>query len=350
MDRLATFLHISDLHIGTLDMGNRDAYAPEILAHFPQFEGLLGHSYKSLVKLEKFWSQLQQNEDAKLIVTGDLTRVGHSKEFSSVQDFLGSYWELAPNRPLGLRAQDWQERTVPGNHDHWPGETCMFGGPTQGVHDLFSHLPTLSSLPLAWQGGALQLQFLRINTDANVRPYSFNRLAARGDFSSQLLTLRDQLDVPQPTDIRLLCLHHSLLHPGLTLGMTNRSRRLLHEFIRDFGIKVLLCGHIHSPPQARVFPVGHHQPSGQALEVCCGTTTQMDCAPYAWRNLWGKRPQPRQRYLNSLMVHRVTHNKGKIYWASEVYFENSYRFEKADVQLQKKLVHGKFQLWPSYTT
>src|SRR2546425_275913 len=88
--RLLTFIHISDLHIGDLDPETFDARAPRIWANSKRFDGLLGHSYRSLVRLEQFFNRIRRDEKAQLIVTGDVTTVGSSAQFETVSNFLGS--------------------------------------------------------------------------------------------------------------------------------------------------------------------------------------------------------------------------------------------------------------------
>ena len=57
-ERLATFVQISDLHIGNIDLANGDAEispaAAQVYMNTPFFDGLLGHHGAALEELESF--------------------------------------------------------------------------------------------------------------------------------------------------------------------------------------------------------------------------------------------------------------------------------------------------------
>jgi len=68
--RLATFVHISDLHFGDghIDPSTgRIIQVPEasrLWATCSPFDGLLGHDSMTLARLQKFFDQIRQDENA----------------------------------------------------------------------------------------------------------------------------------------------------------------------------------------------------------------------------------------------------------------------------------------------
>src|ERR1700682_1665246 len=69
--RLATFVHVSDIHIGRVE-ADGDAEFLEAWRLHPQLDGFLGHEYAALALLDRFVAELRRQEDIHLIVTGDL--------------------------------------------------------------------------------------------------------------------------------------------------------------------------------------------------------------------------------------------------------------------------------------
>src|SRR3954451_10766506 len=76
MNRLATFMHISDLHFGTLNLSSLNA-ANAWWMRFPILDGFLGHSERALVRLDQRFAELKKTEQAQLIITGDLTTIAN---------------------------------------------------------------------------------------------------------------------------------------------------------------------------------------------------------------------------------------------------------------------------------
>src|SRR5438034_515337 len=99
-ERVATFVHISDLHFGNLVRDPvtgelvPDAPTRNLWAIHPLFDGLLGHHYRALVHLEAFVRSLREKERAHLIVTGDVTATGEAREFAMANDFLSGYLNI----------------------------------------------------------------------------------------------------------------------------------------------------------------------------------------------------------------------------------------------------------------
>jgi len=322
--RLATFVHISDLHFGDIDLSstNKNAVPPPIVAAMasnagPIWDGLLGHSHLSLVRLEQLYTELKGNENAGLLLTGDLTAYGSQTQFDTAVDYLGNI--LRPPRasnPIGLREKNWNTYSVPGNHDHWSGKPVIFGGPTPALAQYFPALPAVRYSLSSGQ----YLTFLRVDSDSDVSAYGSNRFLARGCFSSQLAALSSSLPVPEKDEIRVLLVHHSYSASGRTLAMTPLSKAALEEFIVDHAVRAVLCGHIHQPPFTVVARATHLTQTRWFLEARSGTTTQLSTLPLQWRSVLGNRPKRPYRWPNSLLVHRLSQlSNGAINWRAQVY-------------------------------
>jgi hypothetical protein len=345
--RLATFVHISDLHFGHIDPVSLNAQAPGLWAKHSGFDGLLGHSYNSLRRLEKFFDQMRKTENARLIVTGDLTTVGHPDQFTMAAGFLGGILRFPKGNPIGLRAPDWRDRSVPGNHDHWPGHALIWGHPTPGLVATFPVMPYVNNPPLSLPSGH-ELRFMGIDTDADVSPKGTDRFLARGAFTSQLNSLAVKLSIPTANEIRVLCLHHSQELNSFALKMDALSRDALNDFIVDHDIAVLLCGHVHTPPIVKSFTATHLslRTSADFLEARCGTTTQTSTLPYTWRTILGNRPKRVNRMPNSLLVHRLFMEGTEIYWGTEVYVERPQDFYMPTLLPPDILVDNYVKVWP----
>lgn len=340
--RLKTFVHISDIHISD---ANFDDSASSLYAVVPKLDGFLGHSYKSLTVLEPFFAELHQNEDAELILTGDLTRVGGAWEFDAAIAFLQD--ELVPPHGvyIGLRNPNWMKLTIPGNHDRYPGFPSLVGGPTATFSALFPGMPMVVDLLLPSSAGHL-LRFLLIDTDADVWPWGSQRAKAKGSFVTQLRSLSALLGKQGDGEIRVLCLHHSRCHRGLTLEMDRPSRNALDDFIVDKGIAVLLSGHIHDPPQVALATAAGARGTATYLEARCGTTTQQNLfhLPHYWRNLPGIRRKG--HWSNTLLVHRLFEEAGEIIWESELYLEDPYGFQLATPSQSDTMINSRVRVWP----
>jgi len=331
--RLATFLQISDLHFGDIDRQTGNAVQASKVGLHKVFDGLLGHSLRSLIRVERFWQRLHDDEQAGLIVTGDLTTVGNIIQFRTATTYLEDTLDLSTVMlppvppPVGLKDTEWKDRTIPGNHDHWPGSckppNFMYGPPsTEMATDFLDGYPRVSQFPLL---GGYEVKFILIKTDGDVSPYlpSLDRLLAKGEFTSQLKELaRDyNLGLPNENEIRVLCLHHSPAYRGRSLEIKSLSRDALNDFIVDYNIAVLLTGHVHVPPLIQTSPAQHLGIKRTYLEARCGTSSQQSTLRYTTTTPTGKRPQRPDRLPNSLLVHRLIKEGTEIFWHTECYFE-----------------------------
>jgi 3',5'-cyclic AMP phosphodiesterase CpdA len=323
--RLLTILHASDLHIGEIDPVTGDAkYSPvftKLIANFSWFDGVLGHHARGLEHLAAFYTKLQkEGEEPLMLVSGDLTRVGADAEFDTAVDYLRSQVDLHPpaGNYVGLHWKDWKDRTIPGNHDHWPGTAKIFGKPGAGFHSFFP----LADLPYVLPDRPLPngrvVQFMGIDTDRDVSPKGLKRLRAVGSFQSQLAALGGKLKTKTPEQIRVLLMHHSWHKRGVLLSIDRGSRGALDQFLVDQEISVILTGHTHVPLAQYFVPQNVAHPR-TVLEGRSGTTTQNDQVPYNWRTMFGLFPS-RTWPKNSLLVHRIYHDDAEgTVWQAETF-------------------------------
>jgi 3',5'-cyclic AMP phosphodiesterase CpdA len=341
--RLATFVHISDLHFKNQA---QDAAVSRLYALMPGLDGLLGHSYKSLTLLDPFFVDLQTSENAQLLITGDLTRVGNALEFQIADQYLGS--ELTPplGNLIGLWVSNWLQLSIPGNHDRFPGIPFLWGGPTREYHTTFPSMPRIVDFQLQSSRKHL-LRLILIDTDADVSGWSLNRGAARGSFFSQIRALRGLLSPPREFEIRVLCLHHSRAKGGYFLRIASDSRRALDAFIVDHEISVLLSGHIHDPALVKVSTATSSTGSRKYLEARCGTTTQTNLyhIPYYWRKLPGFLTG-KGHWSNTIFVHRLSEQDGEIIWETELFLEGPDEFEPPVSVPKRIMVDPSIRVWP----
>lgn len=313
MNLLRTFLQLSDLHFGRIDSRTGDSDDYSLALKLEWLDGLLGHSYDALTKIEDLYCSLR-DEQLGLIFTGDLTRVGAEDEYAAGRSFMGS--DLPPTRgkSLGLGLSDWIKLAVPGNHDHWPGKP-LIGSPLPCLSETYRPMPFVEE-PILLPTGH-RLQFLGIDTDADVCPYGLQRIFARGAFLSQLKQLET---LPAPSDglIRVLIMHHSgALVNQLSCCMAQSSRSALLDLASAKGITMMLCGHTHVARIA-VIPLS----SGVSLvESCCGASARRTVLPMDVTVL-GQRPVNRRLIPNSVILHQLFEEHGAIIWETKVLVES----------------------------
>jgi 3',5'-cyclic AMP phosphodiesterase CpdA len=329
-ETLATFVHVSDLHISEPDQygdGVPDPSQLGLASQFPIFEGVLGHRARPLIYLDEFFGQELKDEAPGLIVTGDLTCVGKSVEFQTAVAYLGGVYQPRASGSVGfgLDVGDWKERAVSGNHDRWPGSPIIFGFPTQDFYTHFRHLP-FSGLPICYRlkdGTIIHLRFLGVDSDSDVHPLGLERALARGSCQRHVEALERRLNHPGPHEIRVLLIHHSLGYDDTKrrLRINRPSRDKLREFIRDYKVSVVLTGHIHVP---RYYDLG--TPAFPSMEIRCGTTSQRDTLPeHDWiRELELSQSDPvtpfdKKFRVNTVIVHRLVEEDEAVWWEAKAY-------------------------------
>lgn len=136
-------------------------------------------------------------------------------------------------------------------------------------------------------------------------------------------------------------MHHSPSWPKFVLGMSNRTRTLVHNLIVTAGLRIVLTGHAHQVGgllQTVKAGAGAHQ----FLEARCGTTTQRDVFPPPWNP---RQPPPEP---NALLVHRLVERTrgGPIDWNVEVYGRTSRGFVPSTHRIPGFFGPATIQAWP----
>lgn len=352
MNRLATFMHVSDLHFGTLDLSSLNA-ANAWWMRFPILDGYLGHSERAITRLDQRFTRLKKTEQARLIITGDLTTCGRDIEFQLFDDYAGANPSVRSLKYIGLRNPGWVKTAIPGNHDFWPGTIRIFGSPLGMVHRIFNDLPRVSSLlPI---GNGFQIRFIWINSDVDVGHRSAHRGLARGCCVSHCDNLKPKMPAPVNQEIRVLCMHHSPTYQAnaqslWSLELDQRSRDRVARFIIDHHISVVLCGHLHSPPYVDIARAVSRSGQADFLEARCGSTSQIkrsDLDPSVSKILRPLGMLPKER-TNSLLVHRIIEENGRLDWETEINVLYSSGFAKPPFPQLKngQNVTVRFTVWP----
>lgn len=343
-------MHISDLHVGTVDPLSLNA-ANAWWMRFPILDGYLGHSERALFALDRRFAALKK-ESAELIITGDLTTCGKDVEFQLFDTYVGAQPSARSLNYMGLRNPGWEKMAIPGNHDHWPGTIAILGSPRGMVYRIFNDLPRVS--PLISIGNGYQVRFIWINSDVDVGHRSMHRGLARGGCFSHLEYLETQMPALDEKEIRVLCMHHSPSYRGSgplwSLEIDQKSRNRVSEFIIDHRISVVLCGHLHSPPYVHPELAISGARRASFLEARCGSTSQIkpsDLLSSVKRKLRSRGLLPRER-TNTLLVHRVIEDQGSVNWETEINLLYPGKFDKPT---STRLVNGQevtvnFRVWP----
>lgn len=317
------FLQISDLHIGNIDPLTGDAQLdPRTLrlhAHLPWLDGVLGHHGRGLEDLAAFYATWPREPDSELLVmTGDLTRVGGDTEFDRADDFLISQVDLSPpnGRFVGLHCHSWKNDAIPGNHDHWIGQSVIWGGPGAAFPHYFppGNFPYVLP-PITLTNGRV-LEIIGINTDADVSPYGLKRFRAVGSFQNQLAAAA-KVGRKHDGRIRILLMHHSWAHRGFLLSIDRGTRSALEQWLVAHEIDIMMSGHLHEP-LFNNFTARFGSDSQTVLECRCGATTIADQVPYAWRNYFGSHPN-RTWPKNSLIEHSLFDQGSTTRWRAQAY-------------------------------
>jgi 3',5'-cyclic AMP phosphodiesterase CpdA len=308
---LLTLLHISDLHFRVSSAD--DGQPPKWWRHFPATDGWWGHDVRALEHLEDFVIDLR-DESPYVVLTGDVTACGKVEEFALAKQFISASIPTT-NRTAGLYLPDLLARSISGNHDQWPGSLRVVGKPTAGLGSTMPKLP-FTPMTIRLKNGK-RLTLIGIDSDADVFAGGLTRFLARGKFVSQLVALQKQIGPAAADEIRVMLIHHSPAYDATrSLAIADNSQAGLREFINQYGISVLLTGHIHRTV-ARVTTAMLDSDRWRVLEARCGTTTQTDQVPIEWaaEGTIDRRRFPR----NTLLVHRLIETNSRIEWHTELY-------------------------------
>lgn len=369
MHIIATFVQLSDLHFGKPPQG-RIAWLKWAIRKLP---GLGVHDEAVTAAAHRFVKRLQRKQSAEVLMTGDLTASGSHEQFLFGRGFLQNTGSLKLKVDWlrsegGLGISSWRRGTIPGNHDHWKGDS-LWRSRRRKPH--FIH--TFPDLPF-WQTkcaltNEVYIRFIGIDTDSDtgsglpalIKPSSlyrgYNRVMARGMFISQLEALGAHLGKRPEGEIRVLLLHHSWSH---TLQQCTRWRTTprwyvdnvidrkscmaLEELLQVLDIKVLLSGHVHVSHIERIpLPVGK-----QVLEARCGTSTQLTRAS---RDQDGHEPLRLQQNAtglsqNTILLHQLVSSDDDILWKTETYVYNGRGFVHADSFVGRgPYLHEEMVVW-----
>jgi 3',5'-cyclic AMP phosphodiesterase CpdA len=335
---LHTIFHVSDLHVGEIDAdgvtGPPDAAIKRWWGLHKECYGFLGHTFQAMRQLEEFFADATEGIPATVVVTGDLTTCGADAEFEIATSFLTNVAVFPPRREVGLRVTDLMERSVPGNHDHWPGKRCIIGPRNERLFSVFPDRPF--SPQFVHLSETHRLVVFGINTDEDVHGFGPSRLLGRARCLSQLAALEKQLEhcEAQPGDIRILLLHHSRMHQKSRLGMTAATLDKLNRVIEKWQISVLLSGHLHIPA-VRVQRIAGPSVSWDLIEARCGTSLQRDTVPETWiqQGFTAATLEP-----NNVLVHQIVETEGALEWHTASYSRTDRGFREHSLAGNKPVV------------
>lgn len=332
--RLITIVQISDLHFGDLDKvtGDSDLSAgvPSWWQYWPFFDGYLGHHANALIHFADIFSHLRRTEDAILVVTGDLTATGSIEQFNLSKSYLEDSINGFSRGPVGLELQNiWLEGTIPGNHDHWPGNKGILGSPDNLYKSFPNPTPPLPipvrEIPL--RNGA-KIILAGVDTSSDVGSYGVNRILARGEFVRHLEVLRNQIAGASEDEVRVLLMHHSPQVSGIPLRINKKSRRVLKETVKQFNIRILLTGHAHKAIGTLEGIVDRGR-QWTLLEARSGTTLQRDEVPPSFaKGIFSRYSEDKPYLANSFLVHRLYEESGHIYWEVTEYRRKNSGFKE----------------------
>jgi hypothetical protein len=250
-------LHCSDLHIGQ-EPGN-DQFEKIPLFRLANAHALpLGRGLREVVDDVAVQCGLGEDEDAYIVMSGDLTARGHAKEFVVAHSFLRSFWREVrspENQLAGMDVRDSLNDSAPrlaavsGNHDQWKGKSYRnnvgYNPNLKGTHFRATYWRR------AWQSGELELELYGLDSNAGLSTtFSLNQ---RGQLDLSKNGEVDQLEAylgknqsPILPDgiryqVRALVLHHSLASSGLRRD----SRDRLLALAETYHIAAILTGHTH---------------------------------------------------------------------------------------------------------
>lgn len=319
--QLLSLLHISDLHFG--DPPAHAAPPPPAWRHVALCDGWLAHDLRAIRHLADF---VLDHDDAAthMVITGDVTGCGKPAEFHTVTQYIEGSIRIVGG-PVGLRHKTVLGRSIPGNHDQWPGSLRVIGSPSRQLREMFPQLPFNPHTIELPTGQSLLIA--GINSDADVWNGGVTRALARGRFITQLEKLQSILGARRADEIRVLLVHHSPSWTAVPLAIDSDSLRALWTFVQQYGFSVVLTGHIHIPI-ARITQVSYEGTRWEVLEARCGTTTQTDQMPLSWAGAGEVDPFRFPR--NSLLVHRLIDHGDHIDWEVDLYWRRTTGFDRRE--------------------
>lgn len=313
-----------------------------------------GHDHNALTKLVRLYSQMQESSDSNegptLIVTGDLTSYGLAAQYRHGHEFLraGSTFGSDKRAPRGLYIPNWNEMAVTGNHDHfWSGSShaSTYFKPFPYTYEMTFHND---------KNYSIRIQFIGVDTDADIPSPSPQQMLGRGGFTSQLDQIDNDLPSYDPADreIRVLLLHHSYGERNgsrwpYLLKIQKSSKGRLREFVTRHKIPVILSGHLHIPDVSL-----HLGDKGWAfMEARCGTTAESGRVPLKTSAL-EEEIYNSLRKPHSCMVHKVikkqngnTGRHEELWWSVQTFVSTTSGF-RAITEDERSRCSNEIKVWP----
>ncbi|MBV9123744.1 MAG: metallophosphoesterase [Planctomycetes bacterium] len=253
-------LHCSDLHFGSALVNRPPRWLVQTMQGYAAHDIRLCLAMKPALEDVGDLAGLPEEEEPKVVVSGDLTAAGADKEFAVAHTFLRSLWRLWRAPPLGagfdLRrpdAVDLPLATVPGNHDQWGGSRVwMWGYDPELAPTHFRPTPWRR----VWNSGNLEVEFFGLDTNAGLDHRRPNPLAGGsldqrpGGEVDRLRALLEQSDKEgseksATVRIRALVLHHPLSGKGLPYPLDANSVDVLLRLAEAYNLTAFLTGHTH---------------------------------------------------------------------------------------------------------
>ncbi len=334
--RLLSIVQISDLHFGDSVRGG-GAPDPALLRASPIFEGWLDHHFQGVRQLQQFFRGVcRRDPAAMMVVTGDLTSNGADPQFALAAGFLGASGAQSPFG-FGLGLPNWRERTIPGNHDQWPGSNRVVGQRRPGYGTCFPN-PFPAVQPLIALANGVSIRFILMDSDSDVGSVSYDRFMGRGRFDSQMSALDGILPPIVEGEIRVMLIHHAVADGrtppqtgpvpfprraaagfGARLEIDPISLSTLEKGLVRHSVRVVMTGHLHEPRLTEMtatdgvvrLPV---------LETRCGTTTQQDQFP---PHMLAKLPPGRTLPPNSLVLHELMLRDDLLIWRASIHWRSA---------------------------
>jgi hypothetical protein len=331
MDQIV-LLHCSDVHFGEIPANNRfHRWGPMKAQNAHDFLLCLG--LRPALEDMRDLTDLTDDQEVKIVVSGDLTLAGGDKEFLVGHSFLRSLYRVRREPASDVagfdiqsngNAEDLPLRAVPGNHDHWWGSRFMWGNNPniRGAH--FRDTPWL----LSWRTGALVLEVGGLDSCAGIDPRQRNvkqigslDLSKGGEFKILKDSLRQSNANGLPDGVarrvRVIVVHHSLAYAGGLRGalkLDDDSKQALLELAEEFQIAAYLTGHTHDfffEPPFPTLPNGSHR----VYELRSASTLQ---GPHDRHD-----PEP-----PGFWAHKVSFDGKQVKWTAWRYYWNGMsRFE-----------------------
>jgi len=351
-------LHVSDLHIGdcipwrgAADTARAQRTPPPV----PLLHGQHGHDELVALHLTNEWTRLLKAwPDTKVVVSGDLTRIGTGEEYGLAHRFIHGYWLWNPPTPLWLglgqggRSPDaqpgspgygwlgpdqkgYQATTIPGNHDFWTGTFINMARVNRAVLEPhFWPLPWLYPYDDSTKQYEIHLVGLDSCSGLSGVPGNWNQFWAKGAVDPYHLQSAASLFAAAKNNCKKPVLRVAAIHHP-PAGLTQASLKSFIPWMNANRVHVILTGHTHLPtpvPNAQ----GKTQPAvpitgTNTYEMRCGTTLQAGTAKHL--------PGP---WPNHFFVHLLspTAQSGalRVEWTAENYEHNGFQWMRTGTAFQ----------------